>query len=119
MARSPEAEIITVGFSGGYVIGARGLLEYIFGALTLTWGPTRLGGFRKRPYGSRQKTNAAAGQTMFLQLDTGQIYSVRITSTQTDFLDEITTRAAAKVIRVWSQRGTDYGRKTAELDSTP
>jgi hypothetical protein len=101
------------------VIGARGLLEYIFGSLNLTWGPTRPAGPRRRPYGSRQRTNAAAGQPMFLQLDTGQIYSVRITSTQSSFLDQITTRAAGKVLRVWSQRGTDYGRKTAELDSLP
>jgi hypothetical protein len=56
---------------------------------------------------------------MFVQLISGDIYSLRITSTQTAFIDELVAHARAKIRGVWSQRGTDYSPTTTELGSTP
>lgn len=119
MAMDPGRRKIILGFSGGYIYGAKGLLEYLFGDLTVSWRPVRDAGPRKRPYGSRQRSNAAAGELIFLRLNNGQVYSVRTTATHRDFLDELVSHARSKVIAAWSQRGTIYGPTTAELGSEP
>jgi hypothetical protein len=117
MAMDPGRRMITLGFSGGYIYGAKGLLEYLFGSLTVSWRPVRDAGPRKRPYGSRQMSNAAAGEVIFLRLVNGQIYSLRTTATHRDFLDELILHARDKVLAAWSQRGTLYGPTLAELGS--
>lgn len=119
MAMDPGRRKISLGFSGGYIYGAKGLLEHLFGSLTVSWRPVRDAGLRKRPYGSRQRSNAAAGELIFLRLTDGSVYSVRTTATHRVFLDELILHARDKVLGAWSQRGTLYGPTTAELNSEP
>lgn len=114
MARSEGAEIVQYGFDGGYVRGPRGLLEFLFGELEFRWESATADGRGKRPYGSRQRSNAAAGQVMKLKLATGEVYSVRTTSTQKSFIRELISNSQFKISEVWSERGTAYGRKKAE-----
>jgi hypothetical protein len=108
MASDPGREQRTYTFSGGWIRGAKGLLDYLFGSVPTEWGTVRTG---RRPYGSRQRSNAAAGQVMFLELDNGEVYTVRTSATQTKFLNEIISRAPSKIQQVWSERGTLYGKK--------
>lgn len=114
MARVPGAEIVQYGFNGGYIRGPKGLIEFLFGTLDFAWTTASGDGRYKRPYGSRQRSNAAAGQVMKLKLSTGEVYSVRTTSTQKAFLSEVISSAGNKIDEVWSERGTIYARQKAE-----
>lgn len=106
--------MVQYGFSGGFIRGAKGLLDYLFGDLDLQWQTTGQSGNRRRPFGSRQRSNSAAGQPMKIRLDTGEVYTVRTTSTQKTFIAEVIRAAGPKVVEVWSERGTSYGRRMAE-----
>lgn len=92
---------------------AQGLLEYLFGDLQPTWGAGAVGqtqtGRRRYKYGSRKRDNAAAGQSVFLDLGEEGVYSVRVTGPIVDFVDLVAPRVGEKLKRIYTRRGTIYG----------
>lgn len=114
MTADPKRRLVQYGFSGGFIRGPLGLLEYLFGELDLQWEVTSGTGPRRRPYGSRQRSNSAAGQPIKIRLDDGEVYTVRTTSVQKTFIKEVIRAAGIKVVEIWSERGTIYGKKVAE-----
>lgn len=107
----------TIAYPRGTVTAPRGLLEYVFGPLgsALSWeepgtAADPRSGRRRRIYGTRQKSSARAGQVLFLVLDNGETYCVRVTGAHLDFISNLLGRMLpGKVVEVMSQRGTIYG----------
>ena len=116
MASNPNAKLRTLTTSKGTITGAKGLMDHLFGAQDTEWGTTGIFGNRKRPYRSRQRSNARAGEVMFMELTSGDVYSVRSTMAQKDFISEVIRQAGGKVEEVWSERGTQYGKKVKTLN---
>jgi hypothetical protein len=108
MAIDPNAMQQTISYPGGTVTGALGLLKYIFGDVVPVWTRGPQGGGR-RPYGSRQRSNAAAGEPIKLRLITGEIYSVRVTGEHWRFIDQVIANSSGTISEVYSERGTIYG----------
>lgn len=108
--------MITFVYPGGWVRGAKGLLDYLLGPQVLEWAPTSTG---RRPYGSRQRANAAAGEVMFIEVADDDVYTVRISSTQAEFIRELVSRAEGKIEAIWSERGTLYSRRPRPVQPEP
>jgi hypothetical protein len=115
MATNPKARKVTIGYKGGTMTATRGLLEYILGPVVFGWqnmsappsGPTRR---RRRKYGTKQRALASAGRDMYLKVDTGDVFTVRVTGADLDFIDEILVKTdPGKVQSVWTALGTIYG----------
>ena len=109
-----------ISYSGGTVAAAQGLLEFLFGDLAPAWGVGGIGqtqlGRKRYKYGTRQKTNAAAGQSVFLDCGDMGVYSVRVTGNIVDFIDKVIQYTGSKVKRAYTRRGTIYG-PTSQLNS--
>jgi hypothetical protein len=126
VAVNPKLKLNTLAFVGGTVTAPRGLLEYLFGNLSTrtswlasseaTSGPS---GRRRRKYGTRQKSSARAGEAMKIYLDNGEIYTVRVTGTHTNFIDTILSKVSpGKVANLVSERGTEYGPQLQQILTT-
>lgn len=117
MAAAPENQDRTIVYPGGTATGIGGLIDYLFGEVELAWaatnpGPNVPGQPKKRKYASKQASNAAAGEPIRLRLDTGDLYTLRVTGTHTAFIDQlILSGASVKVEQVFSERGTKYGKR--------
>jgi hypothetical protein len=110
MAADPKRRNQTVQYDGGTATGAAGLIEFLFGAQQLVWeGGTDSN--LKRPYGSRQRSNAAAGEPMTVELLDGSTYTLRVTGTHKAFIAKLVKPAEDKIAQVYSERGTIYGRR--------
>lgn len=116
MASNPGRKLRTLTTSKGTITGAKGLMDHLFGPQDTEWGTAGLFANSRRPYRSRQRSNARAGEVMFLELTSGEVYSVRSTMPQKDFLAEVIRQAGTKVEEVWSERGTQYGKKVKTLN---
>jgi hypothetical protein len=108
MAVDPLAREQTITYPKGSVTAPLGLLNYIFGDVVPVWekgddGPGR------RPYGTRQRANAAAGEPISLKLVDGGTYTVRVTGTHKNFIDQILSKSQGTVLECYSERGTIYG----------
>jgi hypothetical protein len=119
MASDPKARITTVAYEGGTVSGAIGLLEHLFDVDTPTWGggtsadtPT---GRKRYKYGTRQRTSAAPGKQVFLDLGTDRVYSVRVTGNIVDFIDAILPKTGDKIKRAYTRRGSVYAPTFASI----
>ena len=113
MAIDPKAESVTLSYEGGTATAPLGTLEALFGTLTFQWlapigdpGPT---GRRRLKYGRRQRSRAKAGKPVSVRLANGDVWTVRITGADMDFLDKLITQSGANVAQVWTPRGTLYG----------
>ena len=119
MATDPKARTMTVAYEGGTVSAALGLLQYLFGNLEPAWGAGSVGttqtGRKRYKYGSRQKSNAAAGKQVFLDLTDGKTYSVRVTGNVVDFVDAILPKTGNTVARVYTRRGSEYAPTLEDL----
>jgi hypothetical protein len=114
MVKDPKARTMTLSYTGGTVSAAQGLLEYLFGEQAApTWGGGSIGttqlGRKRYKYGTRQKTNAAAGQSVFLDCGDDGVYSVRVTGNIVDFIDKVVAKTGETVKRAYTRRGTIYG----------
>ena len=117
MAVDPKARLNTIAYSKGTVTAPRGLLEYLFGGssfnsswLASTNPLDNLTGRRRRKYGTRQRSNARAGEPMQLVLKNGEVYTARITGTHTAFINEFLSKGGGvNVANIFSERGTIYG----------
>lgn len=112
MAKDPKARRMTVAYSKGTVTASLGLLGYLFGDSQPSWGEGSIGttarGRRRYKYGSKQKSNAAAGKEVFLDLGEDGVYCVRVTGDVIDFVDRVASKAGTKVKRMYTRRGTIY-----------
>ena len=113
MASDPKARTMVVSYTGGTVAAAQGLLEYLFGAQEPSWGAGSIGttqlGRKRYKYGSRQRSNAAAGDQVFLDCGEEGVYSVRVTGDIVDFIDKMLPNTGTKVKRAYTRRGSIYG----------
>ena len=112
MARDPKARIGFLSYKGGSMAAPQGLLEHLFGG-THQWTDPRLpgstpGGRRRRAYGSKQRTLARSGLIGFLELKDGSVWSFRYKGAMMDFIAELLKESGDKVVRVWTQRGSEY-----------
>lgn len=108
-----NARKLVVVYEGGSVTASKAALALIFNTNTLQW--SRPGGLlpsgRRRKYGTRQRTNAAAGEAMTIRFNNGSQWTYRITGTHTDFIDNVISRLSANNIdEIWSERGTIYAK---------
>jgi hypothetical protein len=119
MVKDPKARTMVVSYTGGTVAAAQGLLEFLFGDLNPSWGGGSIGttqlGRKRYKYGTRQKTNAAAGQSVFLDCGDEGIYSVRVTGNVVDFIDKVVSKTGDKVKRAFTRRGSVYGPTTEAI----
>jgi hypothetical protein len=119
MAGDPKARLVTVAYQGGTMTATLGLLEYLLGDLQLSWqkpsDSTNHAGRRLRKYGARQRAAARGGRVMNLSLINGDSFQVRITGTDTDFIDFVLARIGeGLVLNAYTQRGTIYGPQFPE-----
>lgn len=121
MAVDPKARNVSAAYPGGTVTGTLGLIEYVFGPQKSEWEAIsgedpRPGITRRRKYGTRQRSQAAAGHAIHLRLSDGSVWTVRVTGADIDFIDQILTKAKpGTVLNAWTDRGTLYGPQMVEL----
>jgi hypothetical protein len=108
----PDARIGIVAFSTGTAQATIGLLKFLFGVENPSWSAnsaaTTERGRRRYRYGTRQKSNAAAGKQVILDLTDGGSYSVRVTGPIVDFISEVVSKSGDRVVRAYTRRGTVY-----------
>jgi hypothetical protein len=107
----PKAKLVTVSFKGGTVTGTRGLMDFLFPSRIPSWLPNGESGIGKRPFGSKQADNRAAGRLLKLILaNNAGTFSVRVTGTDTNFLKAFLGAGNTdKVLMVYTEAGTIYG----------
>lgn len=89
-----------------------GVLTKIFGQTSYRWvrptGLTPRG--RRKQYKGRQRSNAAAGESVWIRFTDGDVYQVRITGSLTDFIDQVLAKAdQSEILAVWTERGSLKG----------
>lgn len=108
---------MTVSYLDGSARAPRGFIEYLFSPQQRVW--SRQSGSGRRPYKTRQRTNAGAGEPMKVVVEGGNAYTVRITGTHAAFIDYVIARAIVPVLNVYSERGTEYGPQLENLVDAP
>lgn len=91
-----------------------GVISLFFPTSGMKWvKPTGLTlGGRRRKYGTRQRSNSAAGEPMKVRFANGDMWTVRVTGKHSRFIDEILASSAGdNVIQVFSERGTIYAKQ--------
>jgi CO dehydrogenase/acetyl-CoA synthase delta subunit len=113
MATDPKARTMVVSYEGGSVAAAQGLLEFLFGAQQPEWGAGSIGttqlGRKRYKYGSRQRSNAAGGEQVFLDCGEEGVFSVRVTGDVVDFIEKMLPGTGTRVKRAYTRRGSIYG----------
>lgn len=112
MATAPEARLRTVRFQDGSVRATKAALDKLLGSTdeaveSRGWGPVP--GFR-RPYGGRNKTNAAAGLPIKLGFADGEVWTYRVTGTVKNFINRVVRRELGdQVVELTTPRGRETG----------
>lgn len=104
-------------YPGGAVTARLGVLKAMFGNLSFRWvrptGTTPSG--RRKQYRGKQRSNAAAGQPVWVRFTNGELYQVRITSTLTEFIDHLIAKTdEGRIVNVWTSRGSMKGPEIDE-----
>lgn len=112
MSVSPDARKTVVVFDGGTVTAPLGTIKRLFPGARPRWtraeGTTRTG--RRRGYRNRQRSNAAAGEAISIREIDGDVFTVRVTGSQNNFIDNVIRgENEDRIIQIWSERGTLYG----------
>jgi len=111
MAVDANAQVVTVILGKTRVTASRAAIQKLFGSIPSRW--ERLDQLNnplsKRPYGSRQRTNARAGEPMTVLFEDGDTWTYRVSGLHKKFLSEVLAKTPAKISNVFSQRGTVYG----------
>jgi hypothetical protein len=116
MAVDPKAKQVTVTYPGGTVTATRGLMDFLFPSRIPSWLPNGESGVGKRPFGSKQADNRAAGRLLKLVLSDGSTFSVRITGTDTKFLQTFLGAGnVSNVSMVYTEAGTIYGPQYSSI----
>lgn len=115
----PKARLVTLSYPGGTVTATRGLIDYLFPTRTPSWLPNGESGKGKRPFGSKQADNRAAGRLLKLKLKDGSTFSIRVTGTDTKFLQSFLAAGRVdNVEMVYTEAGTMYGPQYSALAGT-
>lgn len=118
MATSPQARLITVRYTGGYVRATKGALDKLLGTTdsaleSRNWGPAP---GARRPYGFRRKTNSAAGIPLKVGFADGETFTYRVAGPFKRFIDGVLRRGGGdEVVTVTSPRGAEMSQDL-ELD---
>lgn len=112
MAVPAAARKTIVVYDGGSIQAPLGVISLLFPTSQLKW--RRPSGFslsgRKRKYGSRQRSNNAAGEAFKVRFKNGDTWTMRVTGKHQRFIEEILeTSAGDNVVQIYSERGTIYG----------
>lgn len=107
-----DARIVTLRLQKGSVRATQAAINKLFDIQLTTWTPlteeqrTSV----RRPYGNRQRSNAAAGKVVSVLFKDGEEWTYRVTGTMKNFLDQLATFGKRNdVANVFTQRGTEYG----------
>jgi hypothetical protein len=117
MATPAAARKVTIFYEGGSARAPRATIEKLLGPVSLGWARPQTDFFleRRRPYGSRQRTNAAAGEAIMVNFKDGESYTFRITGTHKAFISEVLAKGGeSSVASIVSERGTEYGETTQD-----
>jgi hypothetical protein len=115
VATAPEGRLVTVRFLKGSLRAPKANIEKIVSVEGAGWtgGPTLEGGIRRRKYGYRRKSNAAAGQAITIDFADGERWTYRLTGTIENFIDRLIAAGTVdSVTNITTQRGAEYGPDT-------
>jgi hypothetical protein len=91
-------------------------MDFLFPSRIPSWLPNGESGVGKRPFGSKQADNRAAGRLLKLVLSDGSTFSVRITGTDTKFLQTFLGAGnVSNVSMVYTEAGTIYGPQYSSI----
>ena len=101
----------TARYEGGSVTATQAHLEKLFGEVPLVWKPITDSDFAKRrPYGSRQRVQAVAGEAIQVSFTDGKKLTYRVTGPHKTFLNKVLAGSRGdRVAQVISKRGSIYG----------
>jgi hypothetical protein len=120
--KDPKAKRQTISFKGGTVTAARGLIEWVFGKVTLSWDKAGieapLGKRRRWKNGIRRRTASAQGESVKIVLDDldATTYTFRVTGPVLDFVSKVVAEKGDKINEIYTRRGTVYA-KTVKVDA--
>jgi hypothetical protein len=111
MATDVRNQQMTVHYNGGAVMGAQGLINYVFETKGTRWQAKEGGdGKGKRKYGTTQRASARAGRIHYLKFTDGKTYSVRVVGPTKRFIDAVVKYGDTnKISLVYTQSGSKYG----------
>lgn len=110
-AVKPDNREVTLSYPGGSVSCVRGLMKYLFPKINFTWnkpvGTTPRG--RRKSYYFRRRTLADPGQPLYIHMESGDVWTVRITGTPLDFINAMLASVdSTQIAAVYSERGTNF-----------
>jgi len=114
MPTPAAARKVSIFYPGGSARAPRATIQKVLGTITMGWQApiTDTEVEARRPYGSRQRTGAAAGEAMKVIFKDGDEYTVRITGTHKAFIAQVLAgSAASSVAMIVSERGSEYGER--------
>lgn len=112
MATAPEGRLITARFEKGSIRAPKANIQLLKTISSSGWssGLAPIPGVRRRKYGYRRKSNAAAGQAVQIEFDNGETWTYRLTGTVENFITRIvSTGTNVPVVKITTQRGAEYG----------
>lgn len=112
MATAPEGRLVTVRFQKGSLRAPKANIEKLVSISSAGWvgGPTLEGGQRRRKYGYRRKSNAAAGQAITIDFADGERWTYRLTGTVENFISRLIAPGTNDAVTsITTQRGAEYG----------
>lgn len=112
MATAPAGRLVTARFEKGSIRAPRANVELLKSIASGTWssGLPPIPGVRRRKYGYRRKSNAAAGQAIQIEFGNGEVWTYRLTGTVENFISRIiATGTNETVVKITTQRGAEYG----------
>ena len=117
MATDIRNRQMVVHYAGGAMIGAAGLINYLFATKGTRWLPAAGGdGKGKRKYGTSQRASARAGRVHYVLLSDGTTYTLRVVGATKRFIDAVIRYGDIdKITRVYTQSGTKYGETVETL----
>ena len=100
----PKSKRSAVSYTGGRVVGALGLLEYLFGANDVASGYTVKvdARGRRRLTGLMNRTAAVGGKQLLIQTKDGKEWQVHYSGTLVDWALHGVPKLNASVVSAWS-----------------
>jgi hypothetical protein len=112
MATAPEGRLVTIRFEKGSLRAPKANIEKLVSITSSGWssGLPPVVGVRRRKYGYRRKSNAAAGQAIQIDFADGERWTYRLTGTVENFISRIIAPGTNDAVTgITTQRGAEYG----------
>jgi hypothetical protein len=102
--KDPKARRAAVHYPGGKVVGALGLLEFLFGANAVSSGyAIKIDARgRRRLTGLMNKTAAVGGKQIIIDTKAGDRYQLHYTGTLVDWAEQGATKLSGANVLSWS-----------------